>query len=47
MRADLAVGTLTRVEAGTTDPSWSSVRALAEALGVSMRDLGARVEAER
>jgi transcriptional regulator with XRE-family HTH domain len=36
VRADLAIGTLTRMEAGTTDPSWSSVRALADALGVSL-----------
>jgi hypothetical protein len=29
-----AICTLTRLEAGTTDPSWSSVRALAETLGI-------------
>ena len=47
VRADLAIGTLTRLEAGTTDPSWSSVRALAEALGVSLPVLGRLVEGDR
>jgi transcriptional regulator with XRE-family HTH domain len=46
VHADLAVGTLTRLEAGATDPSWSSVRALAQALGVSLPALGRMVEAE-
>jgi transcriptional regulator with XRE-family HTH domain len=44
VRADLAIGTLTRMEAGTTDPSWSSVRALAEALGLSLAALGRLAE---
>jgi hypothetical protein len=47
VRADLAIGTLTRLEAGTTDPSWSSVRALAEALGISPTVLGRLVEGDR
>jgi predicted transcriptional regulator len=42
---DLAVGTLTRLEAGSTDPSWSSVRAIDEALKLSMVQLGRMVEA--
>jgi transcriptional regulator with XRE-family HTH domain len=46
VHADLAVGTLTRLEAGNTDPSWSSVRAIAEALKLSMVQLGRMVEAE-
>ena len=46
VHAGLAVGTLTRLEAGTSDPSWSSVKGLAEALGVSMAELARRVEAE-
>jgi transcriptional regulator with XRE-family HTH domain len=46
VHADLAVGTLTRLEAGTSDPSWSSVRSIAEALGLSMEKLGRLVEAE-
>ena len=47
VRAGLAVGTLSRLEAGTSDPSWSSVRALAEALGVSLPVLGRLVEGDR
>jgi hypothetical protein len=35
---------LTRLEGGTTDPSWSSVSALAEALGLSLTVLGRLVE---
>ena len=46
VHAGLAVGTLTRLEAGATDPSWSSVKGLAEALGLSMAELGRMVEAE-
>jgi transcriptional regulator with XRE-family HTH domain len=44
VHADLAIGTLTRLEGGSTDPSWSSVRAIAEALGVSLTVLGRLVE---
>jgi transcriptional regulator with XRE-family HTH domain len=47
VRADLAIGTLTRLEAGTTDPSWSSVRAIAETLGLSLAVLGRLVEGDR
>jgi predicted transcriptional regulator len=47
VRADLAIGTLTRMEAGTTDPSWSSVRAIAEALGISLTVLGHLVEGDQ
>lgn len=39
VHAGLAVGTLTRLEAGSTDPSWSSVRAIAQALGVPLSEL--------
>jgi transcriptional regulator with XRE-family HTH domain len=46
VHADLAVGTLTRLEAGSTDPSWSSVRAIADALKLSMVQLGRMVETE-
>ena len=42
--AGLAVGTLTRLEAGLTDPSWSSVRGLAGALGISLAELAKRAE---
>lgn len=46
VRAGLAVGTLTRLEAGSTDPSWSSVKGLAAALGLSLADLSRMAEAE-
>jgi transcriptional regulator with XRE-family HTH domain len=46
VHADLAVGTLTRLEAGSSDPSWSSVRALVGALKLSMVQLGRMVEGE-
>jgi hypothetical protein len=42
----LAVGTLTKLEAGTTDPSWSSLRALAQARTLSLVQLARMVEAE-
>jgi transcriptional regulator with XRE-family HTH domain len=45
VHAGLAVGTLTKLEAGKTDPSWSSVRALAGALGLSLVQLGRMTEA--
>jgi transcriptional regulator with XRE-family HTH domain len=35
-----------RIEAATAAPGWSTVRRIAEALGVSMGELGALVEAE-
>jgi transcriptional regulator with XRE-family HTH domain len=47
VRADLAIGTLTRLEAGTTDPSWSSLRSLREALGISLTVLGRLVEGDQ
>jgi transcriptional regulator with XRE-family HTH domain len=46
VHAGLAVGTLARLEAGSTDPSWSSIRGLAEALGLSLAALAELVEAE-
>ena len=45
VHAGLAVGTLTRLEAGTTDPSWSSMKGLAAALGMPLADLVRRAEA--
>ena len=40
-RAGLHAVTLTRLEAGATDPATRTVRALAEALGVEPRELAA------
>jgi transcriptional regulator with XRE-family HTH domain len=45
VNAGLGVGTLARLELGRSDPSWSTLRALATALGLTMRDLASAVEA--
>jgi transcriptional regulator with XRE-family HTH domain len=42
----LALGTVARVEAGQSDPSWSSVRAIADTLNLSLVQLGRQVESE-
>jgi transcriptional regulator with XRE-family HTH domain len=47
VHAGLAVGTISRLEREkSSDPSWSSVRAMARVLGLSMKQLGALVDAE-
>jgi transcriptional regulator with XRE-family HTH domain len=47
VHAGLAVGTVARLESEkSSDPSWSSVRAMARVLGLSMEQLGALVDAE-
>jgi transcriptional regulator with XRE-family HTH domain len=43
--AGLALSTLQRLEAGQADPSWSTVRSLAKALGITPGQLVARAEA--
>lgn len=45
--AGLTASAYYRLEAGQSAPGWSTVRRLAEALGVSLRDLGEQVEAEK
>ena len=45
-RSGLEEDALARIEAGTLDPSWPSVEALAGALGVSVRSLAAAVVAD-
>jgi ribosome-binding protein aMBF1 (putative translation factor) len=47
VRADLAVGTLSRLEAGKTDPSWVELRAIAETLGISLTVLGRLIERDQ
>jgi transcriptional regulator with XRE-family HTH domain len=42
----LTVVAYLRIEGGVSAPGWSTVRRIAEALGVSLRDLGELVEAE-
>ena len=44
-RAGLTAGAYQRIEAGRADARWTSVRAIAKALGVSLRELAAAVEA--
>ena len=38
-QADITVGHLSMIERGYANPSWGAVRALADALNVSMTDL--------
>jgi transcriptional regulator with XRE-family HTH domain len=44
--ASLTVAAYVRIEAGVSAPGWSTVRRIAEALEVSMAELGEMVEAE-
>jgi transcriptional regulator with XRE-family HTH domain len=44
VHAGLAVGTLTRLETGLSDPSWSSVKGLTGALNISLGELAKRIE---
>lgn len=43
--AGISPGTVSRLEAGQTNPSWTTVCRLAEALGISLGELGRLVEA--
>jgi transcriptional regulator with XRE-family HTH domain len=45
--AGIAVATLQKIEHGQTAPSWDSVRRITDALGVSLAELAAAIEAER
>jgi transcriptional regulator with XRE-family HTH domain len=45
VNAGLSLGTLARLELGKSDPPWSTLRAVAAALEVTMRDLVSAVEA--
>lgn len=45
--AGVTVATLSRIERSATDPAWTTVRAIAQALEVSMDELGAAVEMEQ
>lgn len=47
VHAGLTGGTLTRLELGQSDPSWSTIRALAKALDVSLREIITAVEAQQ
>jgi transcriptional regulator with XRE-family HTH domain len=41
----LTTGSLARIELGQASPAWATVRQIAEALGVSLVELAAAVEA--
>ena len=40
----LTLGSYARIERGLADPKWSTLRRIAEALGISLDDLGRAVE---
>lgn len=44
--AGLVATTITRVEGGRVDPGWTTVCAIAEALGLPLAELGRLIEAE-
>jgi transcriptional regulator with XRE-family HTH domain len=46
-RAGTTFGTVSRVESAKSAPAWWTVRKIAEALGISMAELAAAVEADR
>jgi transcriptional regulator with XRE-family HTH domain len=46
-RSGTTSGTIARLELAQSSPSWATVSALADALGVSMEELGRLVDAER
>lgn len=47
VHAGLTGGTLTRLELGQSDPSWSTIRAVAKALDVRLREIVTAVEAQQ
>ena len=46
VNAGLTTGTLARLELGRSDPSWSTIRAIANALGMTAAEFIATAEAE-
>jgi transcriptional regulator with XRE-family HTH domain len=45
-RAEISFTTLAKIELGQSAPAWTTVRAIARALEISMGDLGTAVDAE-
>lgn len=43
-RAELDATSVARLEAGTVDPSWGSMRRIAKGLGVSLKELAEEAE---
>ena len=46
-RSGVSISSLGRIELGRSSAAWATVVQIADALGVSMADLGAAVDAER
>jgi len=46
-KSGVSIGSLGRIELGRSSAAWSTVRQIADALGVSLAKLAAAVEAER
>jgi transcriptional regulator with XRE-family HTH domain len=46
-KAGLTAGSLTRIELCQSSPEWATVRRIIDALGVSLAELAAAVEAEQ
>ncbi len=44
--AGISVNSLRRIESGQTNPTWTTVRNIATALGLSLADLGRHVDDE-
>jgi transcriptional regulator with XRE-family HTH domain len=42
--AELTVASLSRIERGETNPGWTTVRQICDALGVSLSELARRIE---
>lgn len=45
-RSGISTGAIARIELGQASPAWVTVRRIADALGVSLVELGAAVESE-
>lgn len=45
--ADLTLGAYGRIERSEVAPAWPTVRAIAQGLGISMKELGAEVDRQR
>jgi transcriptional regulator with XRE-family HTH domain len=43
-RAGISVNSLRRIEYAQSNPTWTTVRAITEALGVSLEELGRRLD---
>jgi transcriptional regulator with XRE-family HTH domain len=46
-KSGVSIGSLGRIELGRSSAAWSTVSQIADALGVSLTELAAAVEAER